>query len=89
MVDGALKSVNKAGWEALWYRPRLAISYAGAHVLPTIDADGAPGRFSTIVENSVENSGLSGLATMKTVVVSGSAYGEGRLDAIFASFAHL
>jgi hypothetical protein len=48
-----------------------------------------PSRFSTIVENSVENSGLSGLATMKTLMVSGSAYGEGRWKAFFTLFSRL
>jgi hypothetical protein len=41
------------------------------------------GRFSTIVEISVENSGLSGLDAMKSLVVSGSAYGEGPNYAVF------
>lgn len=46
-------------------------------------ARGGTGRFSTIVEISVENSGLSGLAAMKNLVVSGSAYGEGPNEAVF------
>jgi len=58
-------------------------------VLLTIDADVAPGRFSTIVENSVENSGLSGLAAMKNLVLPESAYGEGRFIAIFSTFSRL
>jgi hypothetical protein len=35
------------------------------------------------VENSVENTGLSGLAAMKILVVSESAYGEGVFVAKF------
>jgi hypothetical protein len=36
------------------------------------------------VENSVEISGLSQLAVMKSLVLPESAYGEGRLMAIFS-----
>jgi hypothetical protein len=36
------------------------------------------------VENSVEISGLSGLAAMKSLVLSGSAYGEGNLMAVLS-----
>ena len=85
MVDGARNRVNKAGSEALWYRPRLLM----ADVLLTIGAATAPSRFSTIVENSVENSGLSELAVMKSLVVPESAYGEGNLVAIFSTFSPL
>jgi hypothetical protein len=49
-----------------------------------ISGDSALSRFSTTVENSVEISGLSGLAAMKSLVLSGSAYGEGSLMAIFS-----
>src|SRR5437868_6978219 len=45
-----------------------------------------PGRFSTIVENSVENSRLSRLAVTKSLIVPGSAYGEGPEQAIFPLF---
>jgi hypothetical protein len=51
---------------------------------PGISGDTAPTGFSTTVENSVENSGLSGLAVMKTLVLSVSAYGEGNLIAILS-----
>jgi hypothetical protein len=51
-----------------------------------ISGDGALRRFSTTVENSVENSGLSGLATMKSLVLSESAYGEGNLMAVLSMF---
>jgi hypothetical protein len=55
---------------------------------PTLPVPAAGGlcRFSTIVENSVENSGLSELAVMKTLEVSGSAYGEGLSAAFFTLF---
>lgn len=58
----------------------------GSQVVLSIGADGAPGRFSTIVEKSVENSGLSGLAAMKTLVLPESAYGEGCFVAILSTF---
>jgi hypothetical protein len=58
-------------------------------VLLTIRADDSPRGFSTIVENSVENSGLSRLATMKNLVLPESAYGEGCLVAIFSTFSRL
>jgi len=48
-----------------------------------IGADLPSSRFSTTVENYVENSGLSRLAVMKILVLSGSAYGEGLKMAIF------
>jgi len=51
---------------------------------PAICGRTAFARFSTTVENSVENSGLSGLAAMKSLVLSGSAYGEGNLMAILS-----
>jgi hypothetical protein len=38
------------------------------------------------VENSVDNSALSGLTAMKTLVLSGSAYGEGDFVAILSTF---
>jgi hypothetical protein len=89
MVDVAPNSVNKAGRETLWYRPRLPSAPRGSHVLFGIGADSAPGRFSTIVEKSVENSGLSGLTVMKNLVVPESAYGEGDFVAIFSTFSRL
>jgi hypothetical protein len=89
MVDVAPNSVNKAGCETLWYRPRLPIPQTGAHVLLGTGANGAPRRFSTIVENSVENSGLSELAVMKSLVLPESAYGEGGYMAIFSTFSRL
>ena len=42
-----------------------------------------PRGFSTIVENSVENSGLSRLAVLKSLVLPESAYGEGRFGSDF------
>ena len=45
----------------------------------------APGRFSTTVEKSVEISGLSGLTALKSLVVSGSAYGEGNFMAVLSA----
>jgi hypothetical protein len=44
-----------------------------------------PRRFSTTVENSVEISGLSGLAAMKSLVLPGSAYGEGNFMAVLSA----
>jgi hypothetical protein len=79
MVDVGPKCVNKPGRECVWYRPQLPMPRA----VLALRGDGALSRFSTTVENSVENSGLSGLATMKSLVLSGSAYGEGLLVAIF------
>jgi len=49
-----------------------------------VSGDGALNRFSTTVENSVEISGLSGLTTMKSLVLSESAYGEGDLMAVLS-----
>jgi len=54
-----------------------------------VPAHGGPSRFSTIVENSVENSGLSELAVMKSLVLPESAYGEGGYMAIFSTFSRL
>jgi hypothetical protein len=57
-----------------------------ASPLLLLPAAGKLGRFSTIVEISVENSGLSGLAVMKTLEVSRFAYGEGPRAAFFTLF---
>ena len=84
MVDGGPKCVNKPGRERVWYRPPLLSRGGGDDGFPAISGDRAPSRFSTTVENSVENSGLSGLAAMKSLVLSGSAYGEGNLMAILS-----
>jgi hypothetical protein len=52
--------------------------------VPAISGDDALGRFSTTVENSVENSGLSGPTIVKSLVLSESAYGEGNLMAVLS-----
>jgi hypothetical protein len=52
--------------------------------LPGIDGGAGKRGFSTIVENPVEISGLSQLAVVKSLVLPESAYGEGRLMAIFS-----
>jgi len=80
MVDAGPECVNKAGVKSVWYRPPLPM----LRPVSAIRGDGAPSRFSTTVENSVENSGLSGLATMKSLVLSESAYGEGNLMAVLS-----
>jgi hypothetical protein len=49
-----------------------------------VSGDDALSRFSTTVENSVEISGLSRLAAMKSLVLSESAYGEGNLMAVLS-----
>jgi hypothetical protein len=54
--------------------------------VPAIGGGAAPGGFSTTVENSVENSGVSRLTAMKSLVLSGSAYGEGNLMAVLSMF---
>jgi hypothetical protein len=54
--------------------------------LGTPAAAGGPSGFSTIVENSVENPGLSELTLLKILEVSGSAYGEGLNRALFPWF---
>jgi len=82
MVDGGPKCVNKPGVESVWYRPPLPMPCP----VPAISVDGALSRFSTTVENSVENSGLSGLTAMKSLVLSESAYGEGNLMAFSSMF---
>jgi hypothetical protein len=46
----------------------------------------ALGRFSTTVENSVENSGLSRATARKSLVLPESAYGEGNLMAVLSMF---
>ncbi|MEO5823604.1 MAG: hypothetical protein ABIT71_24125 [Vicinamibacteraceae bacterium] len=53
--------------------------------VPAISGDGVLTRFSTTVENSVEISGLSRLAAIKTLVLSVSAYGEGVFVAFFST----
>ena len=82
MVDAGLKCVNKAGVESVWYRPPLPMP----RPVPAFRGDAALSRFSTTVENSVEISGLSGLTTMKSLVLSESAYGEGNLMAVSSMF---
>jgi hypothetical protein len=82
MVDAASKRVNKGGRESVWYRPPLPM----ARPVPAICSDGVSSRFSTTVENSVENSGLSESTGWKSLVLSESAYGEGRFDAILSTF---
>ena len=86
MVDGGPECVNKAGVKRVWYRPPLPMSRAVPGLGSGISGDGALSRFSTTVENSVENSGLSGLAAMKSLVLSESAYGEGYLMAVLSLF---
>jgi hypothetical protein len=86
MVDGGPKCVNKPGRERVWYRPPLLSRGGGDNGFPAIGGDEAPGRFSTTVENSVEISGLSRLTAMKSLVLSGSAYGEGNLMAVLSMF---
>jgi hypothetical protein len=84
MVDAGPKCVNKAGAERVWYRPPLPMLQPVPGLASGIRGDRAPSRFSTTVENSVEISGLSGLAAMKSLVLSGSAYGEGNLMAVLS-----
>jgi len=54
-----------------------------------VSGDRPLSRFSTTVENSVEISGLSGMATMKSLALSESAYGEGNLMAVLSMFSGL
>jgi hypothetical protein len=84
MVDGGLKCVNKPGREGVWYRPPLLSRGRGDDGFPAIGGDRALSRFSTTVENSVEIPGLSRLTAMKSLVLSGSAYGEGNLMAVLS-----
>jgi len=84
MVDAGPKCVNKAGVESVWYRPPLPMPRPVPAFASGIRGDGASSRFSTTVENSVEISGLSGLTTMKSLVLSESAYGEGNLMAVLS-----
>jgi hypothetical protein len=81
MVAVALARVNRGTRFGLWYRPPLPVprsnpSYRGLS------------RFSTIVEISVEISGLSDGVRPKTLVVVESAYGEGENRALFARVFH-
>jgi hypothetical protein len=80
MVAVGPVAVNRGGRFGLWYRPPLPVTRTSA----PIRSDGGPSRFSTIVENSVEISGLSGGVRPKMLVVVDSAYGEGVNDADFA-----
>jgi hypothetical protein len=84
MVDADPKCVNKAGRERVWYRPPLPMPRPVHALASGVSGSVALNGFSTTVENSVEISGLSGLATMKSLVLSGSAYGEGRLMAVLS-----
>jgi hypothetical protein len=84
MVDGGPKCVNKPGVKRVWYRPPLPMPRPVPALASGICGDTALSRFSTTVENSVEISGLSGLAAMKSLMGSGSAYGEGNLMAFFS-----
>jgi hypothetical protein len=64
---------------------RTPVNTTRIEAVPGTTDDRGPGRFSTTVENSVENSGVSGLTAMKSLVVSGSAYGEGNFMAVLSA----
>ena len=72
--------VNRGTLFGLWYRPPLPVARTNV----PLRSNRGPSRFSTIVENSVEISGLSGGVRPKMLVVVDSAYGEGVNDADFA-----
>jgi hypothetical protein len=59
--------------------PHVAVPAAGRTA-------GGPGRFSTIVEKTVEISGLSRAGAAQPLKVSGFAYSESRDRALFSVF---
>jgi len=86
MVDGGRKTVNKSAVRTLWYRRPLSMTRPRVLAPAAGRAVGGPGRFSTIVEKTVEISGLSEEPTPQPHKVSGFAYSESRDRALFSVF---
>jgi hypothetical protein len=79
-------AVNKSAAWTLWYRRPLSMTRARVPAPPAGLPAGGPGRFSTIVEKTVEISGLSREPRTQPLKVSGFAYSESRDRALFSVF---